>query len=82
MARMAAVFVPSQKGTQLLQDNYFLYRVNKGNGDGSRVYYNCVKRFSLKCPATAVVLPKAGEIEKVNNQHNHATSVLETKRSI
>jgi FLYWCH zinc finger domain len=78
MARMAAVFVPSQKGTQLLQDeNNFLYRVNKANGDGSRVYYNCVKRFSLKCTATAVVLPEAGVIDKINNEHNHATSVLE-----
>jgi hypothetical protein len=75
---MAGTFVPSQKGTQLLQDSdNFRYRINKYNSDGSRAWYYCVKRKLLKCPATAVFIPEEGVIEKILSEHNHGSSVLE-----
>ena len=75
-----ATFVPSQKGTNLLQcENNFRYRINKDSRDGKLTYYQCVKHFKpdLKCPATAVYDKGQAVILKLTAQHNHGSAVLE-----
>jgi hypothetical protein len=72
-----AVFVPSQKGTSLLQDDMnFCYRIHQKNSEGTMAYYRCVKRQLLKCPAVATLNLTTSRIMKVTHSHTHTPNLL------
>ena len=65
-----ATFVNNQKGGLHLQDqNCFRYRIH--HKSETKATYRCVKRDSLKCKASAVLLINQNKIETFINEHNH-----------
>jgi hypothetical protein len=72
-----AMFVPSQKGTSLLQDYMtFCYRIHQKNNEGTMAYYRCVKRQLLKCPAVASLDLNTSRIMEVTRSHTHTPNLL------
>ena len=71
---MEATFVNNQKGGLHLQDqNCFRYRIH--HKSETKATYRCVKRDSLKCKASAVLLINQNKIETFINEHNHESSI-------
>ena len=75
---MQGPWVQSQMGTKLLKDsNRYKYRMNRINADET-VYYQCVKRASLKCSATAHVVVNSDPptISKLTGEHLHGADLI------
>ena len=71
---MEATFVNNQKGGLHLQDQKcFRYRIH--HKSETKATYRCVKRDSLKCKASAVLLINQNKIETFINEHNHESSI-------
>jgi hypothetical protein len=62
-----ATFIPNQKGGQNLKDeDNFVYRKYRGRADESAgVWYICVRKDALKCPALVLLDPDRMLIAKV-----------------
>jgi hypothetical protein len=62
-----ATFIPNQKGGQNLKDeDNFVYRKYRGRADESAgVWYICVRKDALKCPALVLLDPERMLIAKV-----------------
>jgi hypothetical protein len=62
-----ATFIPNQKGGQNLKDeDNFVYRKYRGRADESAgVWYICVRKDALKCPALVLLDPDRMVIAKV-----------------
>jgi hypothetical protein len=54
----------------------YKYRINQRKKDGTVVYYKCVKRYSLKCPAMATLDLASSRIIKIAHSHNHTPNLL------
>jgi hypothetical protein len=72
-----AKFVPSQKGTQLLQDcENFTYRIHEKNIKNNTANYRCTKKIAAKCPAVAVLDLGSSQIVKILHHHSHTSNQL------
>ncbi len=61
-----ATFIPNQKGGQNLKDeDNFVYRKYRGRAHESGVWYICVRKDALKCPALVLLDPDRMLIAKV-----------------
>jgi hypothetical protein len=77
-----ARFVPSQKGTNLLQDaNNYTYRIHDKCEKKKIANYRCTRRMSAKCPAVATLDLETNMIMKILHEHVHMSNILrETAR--
>jgi hypothetical protein len=71
-----ARFVPSQNGTNLLQDveNMYTYRVHRKCEKKKIANYRCTKRMSAKCPALATLDLETNMIVKILHSHVHTSN--------
>jgi hypothetical protein len=78
----SARFVPSQKGTNLLQDaNNYTYRIHNKCEKKKIADYRCTRRMSAKCPAVATLDLEMNMIVKILHEHVHTSNILrETAR--
>ena len=73
-----ARYVPvKQGGKHFIDDNNMEYRRIKTKPN--KVYYQCIKKNTLFCPAGAVISAETDEVLKLVGEHNHDSELLKTK---
>ncbi len=71
-----ALFVPSQKGTNLLQDaNNYIYRIHD-KCEKKIANYRCTRRMSAKCSGVATLDLETNMIVKILHKHVHTSNIL------
>jgi hypothetical protein len=76
---MKGVLVPNQRkgGSNLKDQNNYVYRKARRNADKTKTQYKCVKVDSNKCRAAVWVNDKTLMVDKPNHDHNHGPPLLE-----
>ena len=72
-----AVFVPGQRGTQVLLDP-LKNTMSKKTNEGKLAIYECAKKCTLQCPVKVTLDTVTNKIISGRGEHNHDSDLLKS----